>query len=100
MEPVLSSFSMIGNEKRAYRDLHVMHDAQGRGSSIHARRRRGARRISVRVNGCAGHFLKGASDGWLLVVPMEELMGDLPIAIPFEQGEYVGSSGIGAGQSA
>lgn len=32
------------------------------------------------------------------VVPMEELMGDLPLAIPLKQGEYVGSSGIGASQ--
>jgi len=35
-----------------------------------------------------------------LIVPVEELMRDLPLAVPFEQGKYVGSSGVGAGQLA
>jgi hypothetical protein len=38
--------------------------------------------------------------GGSLVVPMEELMRNLPLAIPLEQSEYVGSSGIGASQLA
>jgi hypothetical protein len=36
------------------------------------------------------------SGGESLVVPMEELMCDLPVAVRLEQGEYVGSSGVGA----
>ena len=35
-----------------------------------------------------------------LVVPVEELMGDLPFAIALEQGEHVRSSGIGPRQLA
>ena len=35
-----------------------------------------------------------------LVVPVKEFVRDLPLAIHLEQGEYVGSSGIGAGQPA
>ena len=37
-------------------------------------------------------------EGGLLVVPVKQLMRDLPFAVPLKQGEYVGSSGIGAGQ--
>ncbi len=39
---------------------------------------------------------QGASGS--LVVPIEELMRNLPLAIPLEQSEYVGSSGIGTSQ--
>ena len=35
-----------------------------------------------------------------MVVPVEELMGDLPFAIALEQGEHVRSSGIGPRQLA
>ena len=41
----------------------------------------------------------GAAGG-SLVVPMEELMRNLPLAVPLEQSEYVGSSGIGSSQLA
>ena len=35
-----------------------------------------------------------------VIVPVEEFMGDLPLAIPLEQREYIGSSGIGSSQLA
>ncbi len=35
-----------------------------------------------------------------MAVPVKELMRDLPLAIPLEQGEYVGSSGFGSSQLA
>jgi hypothetical protein len=34
------------------------------------------------------------------VVPVEEFMRDLPLAIPLEQGEYIRSPGIGSSQLA
>jgi hypothetical protein len=47
-------------------------------------------------------FLKSAKLRYWgsLIVPVEELMRDLPLVVALEQGEYVGSSGIGASQLA
>jgi len=54
--------------------------------------------ILMPLRGC--YFLSELGFAVLLVVPVEELMGDLPLAVALQQSEYVGGSRVGAGQLA
>jgi len=54
--------------------------------------------ILTPLRGC--YFMSELGFAVLLVVPVEELMGDLPLAVALQQSEDVRGSRVGAGQLA